>query len=107
MTERIQQTISPVDGSIYVERERATGRQIEATLGRAETSQQSWRQTSVSERVAICKRMLGWLVERADEIGRELTWQMGRPITYSPFEIRRGFQERVDFMCDIAEQELA
>jgi acyl-CoA reductase-like NAD-dependent aldehyde dehydrogenase len=51
--------------------------------------------------------MLDWLVERADEIGEELTWQIGRPIAYSPNEIRRGFQERVNYMAGIAERELA
>jgi acyl-CoA reductase-like NAD-dependent aldehyde dehydrogenase len=32
---------------------------------------------------------------------------MGRPIAYSPNEIRRGFQERALYLCDIAEQALA
>jgi acyl-CoA reductase-like NAD-dependent aldehyde dehydrogenase len=51
--------------------------------------------------------MLAYLVERADKIGEELTWQIGRPIAYSPFEIRRGFAERVNYLCDIAAQELS
>lgn len=51
--------------------------------------------------------MLAWLLERADQIGEELTWQIGRPIAYSPNEIRRGFQERVNYMAGIAERELA
>ena len=61
----------------------------------------------MAERAAVCKRMLDWLLERADEIGEELTWQIGRPIAYSPNEIRRGFQERVNYMAGIAERELA
>jgi acyl-CoA reductase-like NAD-dependent aldehyde dehydrogenase len=32
---------------------------------------------------------------------------MGRPIAYSPNEIRRGFQERALYMCAIAEQALS
>ena len=51
--------------------------------------------------------MLAWLLERSDEIGEELTRQIGRPIVYSPFEIRRGFQERINFMSSIAELELS
>src|SRR5262245_37560110 len=107
MSERTQQTISPIDGSIYVERELASGEQIEETLARAVTAQQSWKRVPVEERAAACKRMLDWLVERADEIGEELTWQIGRPIVYSPNEIRRGLQERVNYMAGIAERELA
>src|SRR5215470_9886616 len=107
MSERIQQTISPVDGSIYVERELASSRQIEATLRKAAQAQQEWKRTPIDERIAICRRMVGRFVERADEIGRDLTWQMGRPVAHSPFEIRRGFQERANFMADIAESALS
>ncbi len=107
MSARIQQATSPIDGSIYAQRELASGQQIEETLTRAVTAQQRWKHVPVEQRVAVCKRALTWLVERADEIGEELTWQIGRPIVYSPNEIRRGFQERVNYMADIAETELA
>ncbi|MGH9800900.1 MAG: aldehyde dehydrogenase family protein, partial [Blastocatellia bacterium] len=107
MTERSQQTVSPVDGLIYAERQLATSQQIENTLAKAVAAQTAWRRVPVSERSAICRRMKDWLVEHSDEIGKELTWQIGRPIAYSPFELRRGFNERVNFLCDIAERELA
>ncbi|HMV81740.1 MAG TPA: aldehyde dehydrogenase family protein [Blastocatellia bacterium] len=107
MTKEIQKTISPIDGSIYAERHLATPQQIEIALAKAVAAQAAWRQTPVSERADICRKMKDWLVENADEIGKELTWQIGRPIAYSPFELRRGFNERVNFMCDIAERELA
>jgi acyl-CoA reductase-like NAD-dependent aldehyde dehydrogenase len=107
MTSNLQQTISPVDGSIYAERQLATQREIENALAKAAASQAEWKRAPVAERVAVCKRMLDWLVERAGEIGEELTWQIGRPIAYSPNEIRRGFQERVNYMAGIAELELA
>ena len=103
----IQQTISPIDGSVYAERELATSQQIETALAKAVAAQTEWRQVPVSERAAICLRMKDWLVENSDEIGKELTWQIGRPIAYSPFELRLGFNERVNFMCEIAERELA
>jgi len=107
MTANLQQTISPVDGSIYAERQLATSREIENALAKAVTSQAEWKRVPVAERTAACKRMLDWLVERAGEIGEELTWQIGRPIAYSPNEIRRGFQERVNYMAEIAGRELA
>lgn len=103
----MQLTITPIDGSIYAERELATPSQVESTLAKAATAQQTWKRVPIAERIAICKRMLDWLLEHSDQIGEELTWQIGRPITYSPNEIRRGFQERVNYMCDIAERELA
>jgi acyl-CoA reductase-like NAD-dependent aldehyde dehydrogenase len=107
MTSNLQQTISPVDGSIFAERQLATPREIENVLAKAGASQAAWKRVPVAERAAACMRMLDWLVERADEIGEELTWQIGRPIAYSPNEIRRGFQERVNYLAGIAERELA
>jgi acyl-CoA reductase-like NAD-dependent aldehyde dehydrogenase len=100
-------TISPVDGSVYVERPLASDQEIEATLARAKKSQQEWKLVSISERASICRRAVALLVERAVQLGTELTWQMGRPIRYSPMEIRNGFQERALYMIDIAEAELA
>jgi acyl-CoA reductase-like NAD-dependent aldehyde dehydrogenase len=103
----LQRTISPIDGSIYVEREMAPGRQIEETLAEAAAAQQLWKHVPVAERASICRVMLDWLLERADVIGQELTRQIGRPIAYSPLEIRRGFKDRVNYMAGIAERELA
>ncbi|HEY7181168.1 MAG TPA: aldehyde dehydrogenase family protein [Blastocatellia bacterium] len=107
MSSNIQQTISPIDGSIYAERRLAPPQEIENTLAKAVTSQAAWKRVPVTERAAACRRALDWLVERAGELGEELTWQIGRPIAYSPNEIRRGFQERVNYMAGAAERELA
>ncbi len=100
-------TISPVDGSVYVEREMASGSEIETKLAKAKAAQSEWRQVPLNERASICRRMVSALVERADQLGNELSWQMGRPIRYSPMEIRRGLQERALYMIDIAAAELA
>jgi acyl-CoA reductase-like NAD-dependent aldehyde dehydrogenase len=51
--------------------------------------------------------MVEWCVARADQLGEELSWQIGRPITQSPGEIRRGFQERALHMCSISAETLA
>jgi acyl-CoA reductase-like NAD-dependent aldehyde dehydrogenase len=107
MRDRVQRTITPIDQSVYVERKLATVQQIEGTTAKAVTAQKEWKLASIAERVTICSRMLDWLLDRAHEVGEELTWQMGRPIAFSPAEIRRGFEERVNYMGGIAESELA
>jgi acyl-CoA reductase-like NAD-dependent aldehyde dehydrogenase len=100
-------TISPVDGSLLVERRLASPADIESALQKSASSQKRWRRAPVAERVAIVRRMVEWCVARADSIGEELTRQMGRPIAYTPNEIRRGFQERVLYMASIAEGALS
>jgi acyl-CoA reductase-like NAD-dependent aldehyde dehydrogenase len=99
--------ISPVDASVYVKRGAPTAAHIERTLAGAVTAQQAWRRVPVAQRAAVCRRMVEWCVARADELGEELSWQMGRPIAYTPGEIRRGFQERALHMAGIAEESLS
>jgi acyl-CoA reductase-like NAD-dependent aldehyde dehydrogenase len=101
------QTITPVDGSVYVERAFANDDEIEKALAMAAGAQRGWKNTPVSQRAAICKKTVQYFLSHADEIAEELTWQMGRPIRYAPFEISRGFQERANYMIGIAEQSLA
>ena len=103
MPSRTQRTVSPIDGAVYVERPLAADAQIESALSTAVAAQRQWRAVSVADRAAIVRRTVEWCVARADTLGEELTRQMGRPIAYTPNEIKRGFQERALHMCAIAE----
>jgi acyl-CoA reductase-like NAD-dependent aldehyde dehydrogenase len=99
----LQRTVSPIDGAVLVERALASAHEVEAALSRASSSQKTWKRVPPSERAAIVRRMVEWCVARADTLGEELTRQMGRPIAYTPNEIRRGFRERALHMASIAE----
>ncbi len=103
----IQKTISPVDGSVYVEREQATGAQIDALLTKAAHAQKAWARVPLDERRDIVSRFVDAMNADADSIGEELTWQMGRPVRYTPNEIRRGFTERARFGIKAAPGALA
>ena len=104
---RIQQTISPRDGAVVAERVLATPAETDALLDRATGAQRAWRAVPLDERVAVVRRLVPWMVERADAIGRELTVQMGRPIAHSAGEITRGFAERAMWLADAAAGSLA
>ncbi|KEQ12195.1 aldehyde dehydrogenase family protein [Endozoicomonas numazuensis] len=103
--ESIQKTVSPVDGSIYVERELASGDQVDKTLLRALSAQEQWRSLPLEERVALCSRAVDCFVDNKDQIADEITWQMGRPIQFSGGEVS-GFEERARFMLDAASSAL-
>lgn len=103
----IQQIISPIDGAMIAERATIAADQIERVLQRAQAAQRAWRHVPLAERAALCERAVEYMLANADEIGQELTLQIGRPIRYSPFEIRRGFQERARHMAAIAPHALA
>lgn len=49
----LQKTISPVDGSVYVERELASPAQIDAAIQQAVEAQKGWSQTAIAERASL------------------------------------------------------
>ena len=101
------QCTSPIDGSIYAERPIAPDKEIEKALREAAQAQRQWRKTPLIERIEICRKALSYFLDRTSDIARELTWQMGRPIQYTPFEISKGFRERAEYMLSIAPEALA
>jgi acyl-CoA reductase-like NAD-dependent aldehyde dehydrogenase len=101
-----QRTISPVDGSVYVERTLAAPVQIEAALETARVTQRLWRSVPIAERAAILGRFCDAFEAHRDDIATELSWQMGRPIRYAPNEVR-GTLERARYMIAIAPEALA
>ena len=102
----IQRTISPVDGSVYVERTLAVPAQIEAALESARLAQRAWRAVPMAERSAILSRFCDAFESHGEAIAEELSWQMGRPIRFAPSEVR-GTLERARHMIAIAPEALA
>jgi acyl-CoA reductase-like NAD-dependent aldehyde dehydrogenase len=102
----MQQTISPVDGRVYVERPLGGAREIEQALTAAVSARRDWQQLGVAGRCALLSRAVDAFVANRDAIAEEITWQMGRPISQAPGEVR-GFEERSRYMLSIAAEALA
>ena len=100
------QCITPVDGSIYVERDTATSEAIKQALSESVAAQQLWKNMPIAERQNLCSKAVDAFVARKAEIAEELTWQMGRPISQAPGEVA-GFEERARHMISIAADALA
>jgi len=98
--------VSPIDGSIYYEREMHTQKDIDAALSSATKAQDEWRKLSIAERKEYLEKFIVAFEKNKDAISEELTWQMGRPISYTPFEVN-GTIERAKGMLQIAESSLA
>ncbi len=99
--------VSPVDGRIYAERPLASAAEIATALASARKAQAAWQAVSVADRSAACLRFVDAMVARKDEFGKELSWQMGRPIRYTPGEIAGGLQERSRAMIAMAPKAMA
>ncbi|RYV02298.1 aldehyde dehydrogenase [Shewanella sp. OPT22] len=102
----VQKTISPIDGSIFVERKLATREGIEHSVNVANNALSEWQQLSINQRKQLCAQAVEIFVSLSDEIAKEITWQMGRPISQSADEIK-GFAFRANYMLDIAESALS
>jgi acyl-CoA reductase-like NAD-dependent aldehyde dehydrogenase len=95
------QTISPIDGSVFVRRAYASAEQIRAALERACRAQADWRALPIAQRGALVGRGVDAFVARKAQIAEELTRQMGRPLRYTPNEVG-GFEARARHMIAIA-----
>ncbi len=100
------QTISPVDGRVYAERPLAGDADVATALDRAQAAQRGWRAAGLAARLRVLSDAVDAFVADAPAIAEELTWQMGRPISQAPGEVR-GFEERARHMIEIAPDALA
>jgi acyl-CoA reductase-like NAD-dependent aldehyde dehydrogenase len=105
MTARLR-TLSPIDGSVYVERPLADRAALGAAVERARRAGAAWRRVPLDERTALLGRAVDAFVARRDEIALEITWQMGRPLRDAPGEVR-GVEERARTMLALAREALA
>src|SRR5271155_944358 len=99
-------SISPVDGRIYVERPLETAAGIDRALAMAQRAQVAWSVASLAERCALLTKAVDAFAARSADIAAEITWQMGRPIRYTPGEVK-GFEERARYMLPVAPAALA
>lgn len=104
--EIIQNTISPVDGSVIASVTLANFHDINRVLDLANLAQKSWRNTSLDERKQYCRQAIDALLEHEAIIASEISWMVGRPIQHCGSELR-GVEERARYMIDICDQALA
>jgi acyl-CoA reductase-like NAD-dependent aldehyde dehydrogenase len=100
------QCISPIDGSVYVERPYADDAAIENALATAQEAAHSWKKLTLEARAEFCGKLVDAFIVHADAIAEELAHQMGRPIQYGAGEVR-GFEDRARCMISLAETALA
>jgi len=99
-------TYSPIDGSLYVERDLASTEEIHDAIELANQAQKKWRRMTLNKRKALCAKAVSAFEENKDNIAEELCWQMGRPIRYAGGEVD-SFAARSTYMISVAEESLA
>ncbi|MEX3316125.1 aldehyde dehydrogenase family protein [Sulfitobacter sp. PS-8MA] len=97
--------ISPIDGSVYAERETLSMEAAQDTVARACKAQKAWAARPLQERVDLVMGALKEIENSTDRMTEELAHQMGRPVRYGG-EFG-GLQERTSHMAKIADEALA
>lgn len=100
-----QTLISPIDGSVFVEKPFEGRAEMDARLEAARNAQSVWATRPVAERCAIVAKAIDALEAMNDEIVPEIARMMGRPVRYGG-EIG-GVKERASYMIEVSEQALA
>ncbi len=103
---KLLRCVSPVDGTLYAERELATRYSIARAIESSHSAQRHWQGTSLPERARICESAVQYFESNRARIAQEISWQMGRPIAFAGGEVE-GLAERARHMIAIAERSLA
>ncbi|OAL54336.1 ALDH-like protein [Pyrenochaeta sp. DS3sAY3a] len=98
-------TISPITNKAVLTRNGLSDADLRTIPETAAAAFESFRRTSLAERQKIIKTALKLLNERQDALGKELTEQMGRPITYTPKEITTAVM-RGEYLLKISDDTL-
>ncbi|UWQ03844.1 aldehyde dehydrogenase family protein [Aliiroseovarius crassostreae] len=97
--------ISPIDGSVFAERDVLSRDAAFAAAGRARAAQVAWAARPLAERAELVMAGVAAVGAMNDEIVPELAHMMGRPVRYGG-EFG-GFNERAGHMASIAAEALA
>ena len=98
-------TISPITNKPILTRNGISASDLEALPTVATEAFTSWRKTTLRERQAIVKKALDILKSKQDVLAKELTEQMGRPISYTAKEVTTAVM-RGEYLLKISEDAL-
>ena len=96
--------LSPIDGSVFAERETLDMDTARARIARAHAAQSAWAARPLQDRIDLVMAGVAAVGAMNDDIVPELAWMMGRPVRYGG-EFG-GFDERARHMAGIAEAAL-
>ena len=95
-------TITPIDNSIYVERQYSNPDEIENALNSSKKVFSYWKNIPLVQRKKILTNFVDVFLKNNSEIEEELCRQMGRPISQCGGEMK-GFEERARYMIENSE----
>ena len=99
-------TISPITNKPILTRKGLTDIDLQALPASATNAFDSYRRTSLVDRQHIVKKALKLLKSKQDDLAKEITEQMGRPIAYTAKEVTTAVA-RGEYLLKISDEALS
>jgi acyl-CoA reductase-like NAD-dependent aldehyde dehydrogenase len=98
-------TISPITNKPILTRNGLTDADLQALPVNATNAFDSYRRTSLADRQHIVKKALNLLKGKQDDLAKEITEQIGRPIVYAAKEVTTAVA-RGEYLLKISDEAL-
>jgi acyl-CoA reductase-like NAD-dependent aldehyde dehydrogenase len=99
-------TISPITNKGIIERKGLSDSELSDLASKSAEAFKSYKKTSLEERKTYIKKALEIITSKQDELAKEITEQMGRPIAYTAVEVKTAVA-RGEYLLKIAEDALS
>src|SRR5450755_2210894 len=106
MSDMSVKVINPYDQSVVCELPHDTKDVLQRKLADASRAYEMWHKFSIDRRIKEVRKGLAKFKRAGEEIARQITQQMGKPIAQSRHEVETFF-ERADYMVSIAKRTLS
>jgi len=73
--------LNPATGEVVEEFPAATDEQVEQALAAAQSAYESWQDVDINERAKVVAKVAQLFAERAEELGKIMTTEMGKPLS--------------------------
>jgi acyl-CoA reductase-like NAD-dependent aldehyde dehydrogenase len=97
---------NPATGEVFCEIETASAEDAAQIVGRARAAADTLAELNLAERIELCSRFIDRFAANRERIARDVTGQMGKPISQSRGEISTAI-DRARCMIELAPQCLA
>jgi acyl-CoA reductase-like NAD-dependent aldehyde dehydrogenase len=99
-------TISPITNKGIIDRKGLSDSELSTLASKSTEAFKSYKKTSLDERKKYIKKALEIITSKQDELAKEITEQMGRPIAYTAVEVKTAVA-RGEYLLKIAEDALS
>jgi len=92
---------NPFNGSTYCTIQLLTEDAVKTLVQRSQSAQSTWKHVSLQERIRVCTKFMEYFEVNKDEVAKDISGQMGKPVKHALGEIG-GLGERTRAFIDMA-----